>query len=156
MGLYGGIKWDPVAYHVSDPESPDAPMLDLKGGYLDVTQKAFASPQIIHDEEYGYDYAACDLVGQYPRTSCNPSEVKLRLAFKKVVDTDYEPSDMGGRPMELFGYFTNDRFGYDRRYGILDEKWHRFVSRWNVFEKSHDERKLACANAELTPAGADI
>ena len=156
MGLNGAIKWDPIAYHVSDPESPDAPMLDLGGGYLDVTQKAFASPQIIHDEDWGYDFAACELASEFPRTSCNPSEVKLRLAFKKVVDTDFEPSDMGGRPMELFGYFTNDRFGYDRRYGLTDDRWHRFVSKWNVFEKSHDQRKLSCATPALTPASADV
>ena len=156
MGLYGGIKWDPVAYQVSDPRHPDAPVLDTEHGYLDITQKAFASPQVIHDEEFGYDYPVCELVGEFPRTSCNPSEVKLRLAFKKVVDTDYEPSDLGGRAMELFGYFTNDRFGYDRRYGIVDEKWHRFVSRWNVFERSHDVRKLDCATPERTPTGADV
>ena len=154
MGLYGGIKWEPVAYHVSDPESPDAPVLDLHGGYLDITQKAFAAPQVIHDEELGYDFPVCELVGEFPRTSCNPSEVKLRLAFKKVVDTDYEPTDFGGRKMELFGYFTNDRFGYDRRYGVVDDKWHRFASRWNVFEKSHDPR--ACATPDLTPPGADV
>ena len=40
--------------------------------------------------------------------------------------------------MDMFGWFTSDRFGYDRRYGVVDEKWHRFASRWNIFEKSHD------------------
>ena len=119
MGLWGAIKWDPIAYHVSDPNSPDAPSLDLEKGYLDITNKAYASPQMIHDEEWG-DFPACQLVGEFPRISCNPSEVKLRLAFKKVEDTDYEALDFDGRRMELFGYFTNDRYGYDRRYGIVD------------------------------------
>ena len=154
MGLYG-VKWDPIDYNVSDPASPDAPAIDLKTGYLDVTNKAFASPQIIHDEEYG-DYPACQLVGESPRISCNTSEVKLRLSFKKVVDTDYEPADWDGRKMDVFGFFTNDRYGYDRRYGIIDEKWHRYISRWNVFERSHDPKRLACATPELTPPGADI
>ena len=154
MGLWGAVKWDPIAYHVIDPESPDAPRLDLSGGYLDVTQKAFAAPQMVHDEEYG-DFPACMLVGEFPRISCNPSEVKLRLAFRKVVDTDYEAADWDGRKMELFGFFTNDRFGYDRRYGVVDEKWHRFASRWNVFEKSHVAPVRACATADLTPVGAD-
>ncbi len=156
MGLQGGIKWDPIAYQVSDPDHADAPMVDLKGGYLDVTQKAFAAPQVIHDPEFGFDVPLCQMVGESPRTSCNPSEVKLRLAFRKVVDTDYEPSDVDGRKMEMFGFFTSDRFGYDRRYGIVDEKWHRFAARWNVFEKSHDPRARACATAELTPVGTDV
>lgn len=153
MGLYGSVKWDPIAYHISDTNSPDAPVYDIQNGYLDVTQKAFAAPQVIHDEEFG-DFPACWLVGEFPRTSCNPSEVKMRLAFRKVVDSDYEPMDMDGRKMEIFGYFTNDRFGYDRKYGVVDEKWHRFASRWNVWEKSHAE-KSECATADLTPAGAD-
>lgn len=154
MGLWGAVKWDPIAYHVSDPNSPDAPALDLDKGYLDVTNKAYASPQMIHDEEWG-DFPACLLVGEFPRISCNPSEVKLRLAFKKVEDTDYEALDFDGRRMELFGYFTNDRYGYDRRYGIVDERWHRFASRWNVFEKSHVSPAVACATPETTPPTGD-
>lgn len=154
MGLWGAVKWDPIAYHVSDPDSPDAPMLDLAGGYLDITQKAFAAPQMVHDEEFG-DFPACLLTGSFPRISCNPSEVKLRLAFRKVVDTDYEAADWDGRKMELFGFFTNDRYGYDRRYGVVDDRWHRFASRWNVFEKSHDPAGRTCNTPDITPVGAD-
>lgn len=153
LGLYGGVKWDPIAYHVSDPESPDAPAIDLAGGYLDVTNKAYAAPQMVHDEELG-DFPACLLTGAFPRISCNPSEVKMRLAFRRVTATDYEPLDFDGGRMEMFGYFTNDRYGYDRRYGVVDERWHRFASRWNLFEASHAEPAVACATPETTPAGA--
>jgi len=155
MGLWGAVQWSPIAYHVAEPASPDAPAFDQPGGYLDVTTKAFAAPQMVHDEEWG-DFPACMLVGSFPRISCNPSEVKLRLAFKRVVDTDYEPLEYDGRKMELFGFFTNDRFGYDRRYGVVDEKWHRLASRWNVFERSHagGDAKIACATPETTPPGA--
>ncbi len=153
LGLWGGVKWDPIAYHVSDPESPDAPATDLTGGYLDVTNKAYAAPQMIHDEEFG-DFPACLLVGDFPRISCNPSEVKLRLAFRRVASTDYEPLDYDGTRMDMFGFFTNDRYGYDRHYGVVDEKWHRFASRWNIFDKSHAEPPVACANPDTTPPGA--
>ncbi|MDF2692207.1 MAG: hypothetical protein K0S65_590, partial [Labilithrix sp.] len=51
------------------------------------------------------------------------------------------------------GYFTNDRYGYDRRYGVIDEKWHRFASRWNLYERSHAEPLVACATPETTPPG---
>ena len=27
LGLYGGVKWDPIAFNVIDPQSPDAPLL---------------------------------------------------------------------------------------------------------------------------------
>ena len=64
MGL-DGVTWDPIDYNVSDPQSPDAPAIDIDSGYLDVTNKAFAAPQVIHDEDYG-DYPACELVGDVP------------------------------------------------------------------------------------------
>ncbi len=154
MGLWGGVKWDPISYHVSDPASQDAPTYDIEGGYFDVTNKAYAAPQMVHDEEFG-DFPACYLVGAFPRISCNPSEVKLRLSFRKVSDTDYEPVDFDGRKMELFGFFTNDRYGYDRRYGVVDDKWHRFASRWNMYERSHAEPAVTCANPLTTPPGGD-
>jgi hypothetical protein len=153
LGLYGGVTWNNMAYYVSDTGSPDAPVIDIKNGYFDVTAKAFAAPQMIHDEEFG-DFPACFLLSSYPQTSCNTAEVKLRLSFKRVVDNDYEPMDFDGRRMDMFGYFTNDRFGYDRRYGVVDDRWHRFASRWNVWEKSHADAKVACATEETTPAGA--
>jgi len=152
IGLYGAVKWDAVQFDVRDPGDPDAPQLDLEHGYLDVTNKSLASPQVIHDEEWG-DFPACMLIGSYPQVSCNPSEVKLRLSFKKVVDTDYEPLDYDGRRMDLFGFFTNDRYGYDRRYGIVDDRWHRFASRWNVWEKSHADPVVTCASTKTTPPG---
>jgi hypothetical protein len=154
IGVWGAVKWDPIAYHISDPDSLDAPVLDLKGGYLDITNKAYAAPQMVYDEELG-ESPACFLTGNFPRISCNPSEVKMRLAFRRVTSSDYEPLDYDGNRMDLFGYFTNDRYGYDRRYGIVDEKWHRFASRWNIYEKSHAEPVVACATPESTPAGLD-
>jgi hypothetical protein len=153
IGLWGGVKWDPIAYNVNDPQSLDAPAIDLKGGYFDITNKAYASPQMVHDEEFG-DFPACFLVGAFPRISCNPSEVKMRLAFRRVTPSDYEPLDYDGNRMDMFGLFTNDRYGYDRRYGVVDERWHRFASRWNLWEKSHADPVVACATPDTTPAGA--
>jgi hypothetical protein len=155
IGLDGAVKWDPIGYYVSDPTSPDAPLFDIQNGYLDITTKAYASPQVISDPDYG-DFPACLLVGAYPQVNCNPSEVKLRHSFRKLANTDYEPEDYGGKPMELFGFFTDDRYGYDRRYGIVDDRWHRFISRWNIWQKSHDD-KLTCNTPDnnVTPPGAD-
>lgn len=151
LGIYYGVVWDPVAYYVNDPESGDAPVFDVDGGYFDVTHKAYASPQVIHDEEWG-DYPACWLIGSWPLTNCNPSEVTLRQAFKKVTDTDYEPLPIDGTQMDMFGYFTMDRFGYDRRYGVVDDSWRRFATRWNFFERSHVEDAV-CNTPETTPVG---
>lgn len=134
LGLFGGVKFDPMKYYESDPNSPNAPVIVPEEGYFDITSKAFATPQLV-ETPYG-TYPACFFFGnQY--ANCNPTEVTLRLSFRKVVDRDYEPSDWDGNKMDAFGWFTQDRRGYDRNYGIVDERWHRFAAKYNIWEKSH-------------------
>lgn len=152
LGIYYGVKWDPVAYYVSDPTHPDAPIFDFPRGYFDVTHRAYAAPQVVRDPEWG-DFPACWLVGKFPFANCNTNEITLRLSFLKVEDRDYEPLDFDGVRMDMFGWFTSDRFGYDRRYGVVDNRWHRFATRWNLYERSHASPAVACNTAETTPAG---
>ena len=154
LGVYYGVSWSPVAYYVNDPEHPDAPLFDVDSGYFDVTHKALASPEIIEDPEWG-DFPACWLIGAWPTLNCNPSEITLRQSFKRVADTDYEPMLVDGTTMDLFGWFTVDRFGFDRRYGVTDDRWRRFATKWNLFERSHAEPEVPCATEATTPVGAD-
>ncbi|HEX7663223.1 MAG TPA: hypothetical protein VF407_01865, partial [Polyangiaceae bacterium] len=137
-----GIKIDPESFFVSDPSDPNAPAFDTTDGYFDVTNKVLATPQSV-STPYGPipscyltapDYMSGDFID-----NCNPTEVTLRLSFKKVVDHDYEPRDWDGTQMDAFGWFTQDRFGYDKNYGIVDDDWHRFAARYNVWDKSHVE-----------------
>jgi hypothetical protein len=152
IGISDGVKFDPISYYINDPASPDRPVFDIDNGYFDVTNKAYASPQVIHDPDWG-DIPACQLVGEYPMTSCNPSEITLRQSFLKVVDHDYEALDYDGNRMDMFGFFSDDRYGYDRHYGVVDDKWHRFAARWNIYDKSHVTPMVACANTDTTPVG---
>ncbi|MEZ4225416.1 MAG: zinc-dependent metalloprotease [Polyangiaceae bacterium] len=151
LGIYYGVKWDPIAYYVNDPAHPHAPVFDKKRGYFDVTHKVWASPEVLEDE-WG-TYPACWLYGRFPSENCNPSEITLRQAFLRVEDTDYEPLEYDGTKMDQFGVFTVDRFGYDRSYGVVDDKWRRFATRWNLFSASHTEDK--CNTEATTPLGAD-
>lgn len=147
IGLFGGIKWDPMSYQDNDPNSPNAPVINEPEGYFDVTTKAFATPQTF-DTPYG-TYPVCwfstgdendkGVTGSFPYGNCNATEVTLRLSFRHVTDTDYEAEDWDGNKQEAFGWFTQDRFGYERNYGVLDSKWHRFASRYNLWERSHIE-----------------
>ncbi len=151
--LRARVTYDPVAYYINDPSSPDAPVYD-PAGYLDVTNKAFATPGIISDPVDG-DFPACDLLDEFPWGNCNPSEITLRQSFRRVVDDDYEPKDYDGNMMQDFGWFSTDRYGYDRRYGIIDQKWHRFADRWNIWQKSHADPIVPCATTATTPVGGD-
>jgi hypothetical protein len=135
------LSYEPIAYFVDDPSHPDRPFFSPDEGYFDVTNKVYATPELI-DTPYG-TFTACTFSadifgGTFPEGNCNPAEVKLRLSFKRVVDTDYEPVHWDGTRMDMFGMFTTaTRLGYDRNYGIVDDKWYRFASRHNIWEQSH-------------------
>ncbi len=154
LGVYYAVEWEPIPYYVSDATHPDAPVFDVERGYFDITSKAYAKPGVIEDEWWG-DYPACWAIGYWPYENCNPSEITLRHSYLKVTDTDYEPKHYDGTMMDIFGYFTVDRFGYDRAYGVVDDRWHRFIARWNLFDKSHARPLVPCASADTTPVGAD-
>lgn len=166
LGWIGGIEYAPLAYTVLDPNAEDAPHFDAEQGYFDVTNKAFAKPALIDISALGWGLdkiPACYLPGEFaggtqPYGNCNPIEITIRQSFKKVVDNDYEPVDYGdGWRFQAFGIFTTDRVGYDRDYGMTDQQWHKFASRYNIWERSHfyaDPAKMtgpiACATKETT------
>jgi hypothetical protein len=130
-----GVQYDPGSYYVEDPSDPNAPVFSADDGYFDITTKITARPQTV-DTPYG-NIPVCWLYGNSPAITCDPAEATIRIAFKKVVDDDYEPEAWDGNRMNAFGWFTVDRFGYDRNYGILDQDWHRFAAKYNLWQKSH-------------------
>lgn len=157
------LHYDKEAYSVKDPSDPDAPVFEASSGYFDITNKVFVSPQIL-DTPFG-TFPACFftpdvLNGGAPIANCNPVEVKLRLSFRQVADRDYQPVDWDGTRMDMFGMFTTaERRGYQRNYGIVDDQWHRFASRHNIWMQSHahkpDGSLYECNTEKTTPAGAD-
>jgi hypothetical protein len=160
------FQYEPVAYSATTPADPDAPMFDAQSGYFDITNKLFVKPQQVFTP-FGY-LPACFLSPDYyggngPTGNCNPSTVKVRLSFRRVVDRDYEPMHWDGARMEMFGMFTTgtvspDRLGYDRNYGVVDDKWYRFVSRHNIWKRSHASdaqgEAITCYTDLTTPVGA--
>lgn len=166
IGLYGAVLYEPLAYYVNDPDDPDAPHFDTKAGYFDITTKVFATPQLVDLSSLGWGidkFPACMLPGDFsggtePFGNCSAQEVTVRQSFKKVEDQDYAAVDFDGTRFEAFGIFNFDyRRAYERNYGLVDSRWHRFGARYNVFERSHyfedpDARtgELACATVETT------
>jgi hypothetical protein len=145
MGIFGGIEYEPLSYTVLDPADPDAPHFDAEQGYFDVTNKAYATPAVIDLSSLGWgidSFPACFLPGEFaggtnPYGNCNPTEITIRQSFRKIVDTDYEPFAVDGIRFQSFGIFTTDYHGYDRDYGMVDDKWWRFASRYNIWKRSH-------------------
>lgn len=174
MGIGGAITFEPLSYYINDPNDPNAPHFDADAGYFDVTTKAFASPQMIDlsqfdwAREYGITkYPACYLDadfmnGSSPSGSCDPVELTIRNSFKRVVDKDYEPVDWDGYRFSAYGGFYTDRYGYARDYGMSDQKWYRFLDRYNIWERSHFytdsanmKGQVACFTPQSTLAGQD-
>jgi hypothetical protein len=154
LGIYYGVEWEPISYYVNDPDHPDAPTFSVKDGYFDVTNKAWAVPATYEDPWWG-KVPVCWDYGFFPMYSCNPSEITLRQSYLKVEERDYEPLHYDGTKMDMFGYFTVDRFGYDRRYGVVDDQWRRFATRWNIWQQSHADPLVPCNTQATTPFGAD-
>jgi hypothetical protein len=165
LGWIGAIQYEPLSYTVLDPNDVDAPHFDAADGYFDVTNKAFAKPALIDLSSLGWGIdtiPACMLPGDFaggtqPYGDCNPIEITLRQSFRKVVDKDYEPKDYDGFRFQAFGIFETERTGYARDYGMTDNQWHKFASRYNIWERSHyydDPEAMtgqqACATKETT------
>lgn len=157
LGLYGGITYEALSYYVNDPNDRDAPHFDAEMGYFDVTNKAFATPGLVDLSAFGWgidSFPACYLDADFaggtaPAGNCNPVELTLRQSFRKVVDNDYEPKDWDGYRFQAYGAFMEDRYGYDRNYGMVDKKRYRMIDRYNIWERSHYYKDSAGMTGEI-------
>ena len=131
-----------------------------------MTNKVYATPRVVNISSLGVgldEIPACLLSANFsggtdPWGNCNPIEITLRESYRRVTDTDYEPMDHDGVRFQTLGAFNfNYRRGYDRGYGMLDGEWNRFISRYNIWRRSHyyDDSEsmtgaIACATEETT------
>ncbi|HEX3698748.1 MAG TPA: hypothetical protein VH374_25490 [Polyangia bacterium] len=146
LGIIGAVKYEPFAYTVLDPNSPDAPNFVPDQGYFDITNKVYATPELLDLSAFGGtgSIPTCMLPvgyvsgGSSPYGNCNPTELTIRESYRKVTDTDYEPAQMDGVRFQAIGAFNFDyRLGYARNYGLIDQDWVRYTSRYNIWQQSH-------------------
>ncbi|MFO0587043.1 MAG: hypothetical protein U0441_05885 [Polyangiaceae bacterium] len=170
VGLYGGVSYEPLSYYVNDPKDSNAPHFDPDMGYFDVTNKAFAKPGLVNLSSFGWGidtfpscYLDADIAGgTAPSGSCDPVELTLRQSFRKIEKTDFEPREYDGYRFQAYGGFYEDRYGYARDYGMVDQKWHRMLDHYNIWERSHFYSdpdamtgEIKCYTPTTTPYGAD-
>jgi len=165
LGIYGGVVYEPLAFDIEDPNDDNAPYFAKAGDYFDITSKAFARPKLIDLSHLGWGidkFPACMLPpdfmgGSEPVGNCNPVELTIRHAFRRVVDTDFEPQEWDGYRFQAYGAFTSERSGYSRNYGMTDDKWHRLQNKYNVWQRSHyykDADQMKGAIACFVPQSA--
>jgi hypothetical protein len=167
--IVSSTQWDPVsddgwdvesvAYYVNDPAHPDAPHFEADQGYFDITNKLYLKPKLINGIPACFYYGSLVAGATYPWGSCENSEITVRFSYARIAHegepgfSDYEPIDWDGSRMNAFGIFTRDRLGWDRNYGVIDDKWHRFAQRYNIWQASHTSRP--CAQTKTVAAGCD-
>ncbi len=158
-GGMGGIKLLPAQYWSQAEEADtslkarfdNTPTGELY--YFDVINKYFAEPakaQIPGAE--GID--ACLLV-LTSHKDCAPGHILTRRGFLKVVDNDYEPTIYTTDRMEHYGFFLNQRDGYDRDYGLARFQRQRYVARHNIWRESHKKQGKDKKELLLCTANAD-
>ncbi|MBJ94792.1 MAG: hypothetical protein CMP23_10025 [Rickettsiales bacterium] len=135
------VEMEPMAYAVTDPASPFAPVIEE--GYLDVTSAFFAKPSTAIDPDFPEEGEIPLCWFFYRFDDCTAAEVVVRNSFLRVDERNYEAQLWTGQDMELFGYFDVQRPTYDEQYGPTNTGRIRYQSRWNLWQESHDDRSCS-------------
>ncbi len=163
---FGKTTVTPISYYVADANSPDAPQVDEKEGYLDITNKFTVAPETT--DLGGFSLPTCALVGIYTGSAtydCNAQEATVRNSWAKIKpDEDFEPlentfasqdivGNPGGQGSSLnVGVINAPRQGWDPQYGFTDQLLHRYANIHNTWKKSHVD--VACtANTDADANG---
>ena len=71
-------------------------------------------------------------------TSCGPTEVKVRTAFVRVGERNFEPVQLPDRENGNFGFFRTERFTYDRQHGVTESGRVYLANVHNIWEKAYE------------------
>lgn len=153
--VFGNISVTPLAYSVTDPRNVDAPHIDEKDGYLDITNKYYLTPAQTTSpfSDYTAKVPTCVVIGIFTGSAtyeCDSQEAIVRHSYWRIdPNHDFEALentqanlDVIGNPGGLgdsrsVGIVTAGRQGFDPQYGYTDKLYHRFAHHHNVWKKSH-------------------
>ena len=163
------LRQEAVPYYVSDPDDPDALRLRRPvpsaadktptANYMEVTTKIMATPEMATEyyDDGTYRLPACYMAEDYgpdfATSDCAAQELKLRHAFMKVGDREYDPLVYDDRWMERFGFFSSERRTYDKQYSETESGRVRLANRFNLWNKTLSTK--VCSIKEHYKAGAD-
>lgn len=153
--VLGELTITPIAYYVNDPSSDDAPHIDSKDGYLDITNKYFVAPAQSDSPFLDLPGKAptCLLYGIYTGNAtyeCDAQEATVRASYWRIdPNHDFEPLDNTRATLDVVGnpggignswsvgVVSAGRQGWDPQYGFTDALYHRFAYIHNLWKKSH-------------------
>jgi hypothetical protein len=155
--VFGNFTILPVSYAVTDPDDEDAPHVDEKTGYLDITSKFSITPAMSSSpfSDVSGDVPTCVVVGLYTGSStyeCDPQSATVRSSFLKIdpnedfesLENTFASEDIVGNPGGIgnsleVGVLSAGRQAWDPQYGFTDNGYHRFAYIHNVWQKSHQD-----------------
>jgi hypothetical protein len=151
--VFGNLTISPMKYDVTDPNDPNAPQVDAKQGYLDITTKYYVKPA---ESSLIPGLPTCVVVGLYTGSTtyeCDDQEATVRSSFLRVdPNRQFEPLEITKAPLDIVGNPAGIRSGsliigltggieqgWDPGYGYNDAMYKRFAHIHNVWEASHQD-----------------
>ena len=90
IGIYGGVKYQPVAYNITDTTHPDAPVFTDQ--YFDVTNKVFAEPEMVElPAEWGAPHIPASAPARFARRA-SPARSPSRACSRSPQPSRPRPS----------------------------------------------------------------
>ena len=151
-----------VARYVREGEN-DKDAAQIGENYLDVVHEMVVEAEVNDylSEYYGFPIPNCWLYSSI-YVDCLGSRMKVRSSFVKATEEyAYEPMQFDDVKFAKFGYFRTDRFGYDRYYGVIEDKIDYLIERFNIWKQRAGEAPCVspmsahpyenCSNERLKP-----
>ena len=149
------MKFDPLEYYVQDPSDPNAPVFDTRQRLLRRHDEALRHAA---DDRHAVRHLPALLLLRttYPalrRATRRRSRSAARS--RRSCPTTSSPRTGRERRWTRSAGSRSDRYGYDRNYGILDQNWHRFAAKYNIWQQTHVSG-TQCAIDEWRDANGNV
>lgn len=156
------VAQQPVGRYIREGEA-DKDAAKITDGYMDIVHEIVAEPEINQwlSDYYGMPIPTCWLYSTI-YVDCLGSRARIRSSFLKADESNgYEPLTFDDNKFSKFGYFRTDRYGYDRRYGVVDTAVDYLIERFPIWKQTKGEASCVdnnsptpwanCPNSKLKP-----
>ena len=142
-----------VPFYDQDAADPRwKPIFDLAAGYIDFTSAMSVDPG--KTTMAGRTYPTCWFFA-YSHASCNTQLIKVRNSFlRREANRDYEPREHKAPYDQWFGFFRQEFFGWERKYGTTYKTRTKVINRHNIWIKHHDAKTSCESNKDCTASGS--
>jgi len=135
-------------------DSPDAFRFELADGSIFDSRSQAVDDRVVYFDYTEHWTMSPSFCFRGDPADCTPEKIKVRHSFWRIDndrDQDYHPAIWDDVRQSKFGYFRTERFGYDRRRGLVDSSRLYMVNRYRLWE--HSYQRDEDGSFARTPAG---